>query len=241
MSFPHTHWSLVQRAGAAPDFATRRKALGILLKRYLPAMRAHLLLGHHVPRDDVEDLLQSFVSDQIVEQNLIAHAEQRRGKFRSFLLLALNRHIARQIRHETTASRRPRGHRIESLNERTRAAAESEEPSQHFDRAWAKQLIDEALRQMENECRTCDRRATWIIFMDRIVMPLLEGAEPTPYEQLARELEIDTPRAAANLLITGKRMFARLLRSMVREYAHEHEVEDEIEELMQILVTHPRV
>jgi hypothetical protein len=49
--FPTTHWSLVARAGQDGGDA-RREALDQLLRRYLPALRAHLIFGRRMPPED---------------------------------------------------------------------------------------------------------------------------------------------------------------------------------------------
>ena len=55
-SFPSTQWSLVLCAGHASE-DEKRQALEALLRRYLPALRAHLLIAKAAPADQVDDLL----------------------------------------------------------------------------------------------------------------------------------------------------------------------------------------
>ena len=55
--FPTTHWSLVARAGRDAT-EVKRQALGELLVRYLPALRAHLVYGKRLSPEDADDLLQ---------------------------------------------------------------------------------------------------------------------------------------------------------------------------------------
>src|SRR4051794_11467498 len=88
--FPATHWSLIDRAR---EPASRREALATLLVRYLPALRAHLLAARRVPPDRIEDTLQAFVTDKVIEQNLLAHADREKGKFRSFLVSTFDRYV----------------------------------------------------------------------------------------------------------------------------------------------------
>ena len=54
---PTTHWSLVARAGFT-DNEARRDALGELLTRYLPALRAHLIHSKRLTDDEADDVLQ---------------------------------------------------------------------------------------------------------------------------------------------------------------------------------------
>jgi len=61
-AFPATQWSLVERA-RQPDTHGRQEALAYLLKRYLPALRAHLIREKRLSSDRADDLLQGFVAN----------------------------------------------------------------------------------------------------------------------------------------------------------------------------------
>ena len=80
--FPATQWSLIDRARQS-DAGRRGAALGVLLHRYMPALRAYLVLTRRMPPEQADDLLQSFIADKIIERNLLDRAERERGKFRS--------------------------------------------------------------------------------------------------------------------------------------------------------------
>jgi len=64
--FPDTPWSLLLSLRRADEEA-RRQTLDLLLRQYLPALRAHLL-ARRVPADRVDDLLQGFVADKVIER-----------------------------------------------------------------------------------------------------------------------------------------------------------------------------
>ena len=80
-AFPSTQWSLVDRA-AAGDAKARQRALGDLLQRYLPALRAHLVFKKRIDQERAEDLVQGFVTNKVIEQGLIARADPGKGRFR---------------------------------------------------------------------------------------------------------------------------------------------------------------
>ena len=85
---------------------------------------------------------------------------------------------------------------------------------------------------MHEECRSTGRADIWGIFEGRVLAPTLEGAEPVGYEALSTQFNFSTVEAAANVLVTAKRMFARNLRGVVGEYmGRDGEVEQEIAEL----------
>src|ERR1700677_2779450 len=82
--FPVTRWSLVVRA-ADTDAGIKRIALTELLEKYLPALRSYLRLSKRLDADRADDLLQSFLASKVLDEDLIERADQRRGKFRTFL------------------------------------------------------------------------------------------------------------------------------------------------------------
>ena len=102
--------------------------------------------------------------------------------------------------------------------------------------AWARRVIAESLARMQAECSGSGRADVWGVFECRLLAPMLDGAEPMPYEALVERFALRSPAQASNVLITGKRMFERALRAVVGEYvADEAEVDEEIAELRQIL------
>src|SRR4051794_40728709 len=89
--FPSTHWTLVGHAGKSSG-ELKRQALGTLLTRYMGPLRSHLVQRQRLARDRADDYLQGFLVSQVMERDLIARAEQEKGRFRSFLLIALDRY-----------------------------------------------------------------------------------------------------------------------------------------------------
>jgi hypothetical protein len=83
--FQTTRWSLIARSRDI-DPALRRQALDELLRRYCPALLAHLVRNKQMDVHSAEDLLQGFISDKILERDLLAQAGPGKGRFRSLLL-----------------------------------------------------------------------------------------------------------------------------------------------------------
>ena len=232
--FPATQWSLVDRARQTDEQA-RREAMSDFLLRYLPALRAHLIAERRMTRERADDVLQGFVADKLIEQRLLDHAEEGRGKFRSFLLVTLNHYVISQHRSDSAAKRLPITG-LGELGEMAHQVAGGEDPAQSFNVAWARELIAEALRRMQTECVQSRRGDLWTIFQGRIVRPAFEGGEPVGYEQLVRELGLAAPLEACRLLTTAKRMFSRNLRSVASEYAGDQgDTDEEIEDLRKTL------
>src|SRR6476646_2051830 len=90
--FPTTRWSLIGRAGGDGN------AMDVLLRRYLPALRAYLMLERKVSAPEADELLQEFTAGKILGQHLLAHADRDRGRFRTFLLASLKNFRADRAR-----------------------------------------------------------------------------------------------------------------------------------------------
>lgn len=225
--FPTTQWTGVRHAGLSAA------ALAQLLPRYLRPLRTYLVLQRKFSPDKADDLLQGFLAEKVLERNLVEHADRERGRFRTFLLVALNRYVSNQLRNERSARHPSQG--VSDMIAET-AQDDMPGPAEAFEVAWAKQVLADAAARMMGECRSAGREDVWGVFEGRVLSPTLEGAQPVSYEDLTRQYQLDGVEATRNLLVTGKRMFARSIRGVVREYiGDESLVEQEITELRQLL------
>ena len=228
--FPTTRWSLVDAAARDRD---GEQALTELLHQYLPALQVHLRRRHRLSDGDAEDLLQSFVLDKVMRQQVLERARQGRGRFRTFLLTVLDNYVRNHLRR--------RGQQLASLSE---AAAPVEDGQQAgagaFEAAWGREVVRQALESMRTDWAAAGRQREWRLFERRLVQPALEQAPVPGYDELVEELGFETPSQAYNALITAKRAFQRYLREVIATYAGDAaEVEAELAELWQA-VSRPR-
>jgi hypothetical protein len=233
--FPSTHWSMIGRACDGRE-ATRREALNQLLTRYWPALKAHLVVKKHIDSNEADDLVQGFIENKILERDLMAVADATRGRFRSLLATALDNYVASQMRMRGAAKRE--AERAVSLDQEAyeQMAVAAGPLHDVFDVAWAREVLAEILRQMQAECQGSGRMDVWGVFEGRVLTPILEGAEPLAYEQLLARFGFASPTEASSALVTAKRMFGRIMRRIVSEYAtDEADVDAEIQELQEIL------
>lgn len=241
--FPSTHWSIIECA-RDETVGGARPALSDLIARYLPALRAHLVIRRSIEPDQVDDILQNFISGKVLEADLIARADRSRGKFRTLLLTALDRFVISQQRHDQAAKRG--GGKTESLEalaepEAARDARGSVDAADAFDVAWARQILRQALLRMRQQCEVDGRLDVWGVFECRVLRPALEGCEPAEYEHVVRRFSVRSPTQLWNAVRTGKLLFARVLRSVVAEYAEsEDEIEAELADLRAICARLPK-
>lgn len=233
--FPTTQWTLVGQAGLEFN-AARRDALNELLRRYWSALRTHLIVRKRIESNLADDLVQGFIEKKILERDLVSVAERGRGRFRNLLLTALDNYVANEMQKRNAQKRAADRASSLDVDERSQLATGGQSPDQAFDQAWARQLLNDSITRMEQECRSDDRDDVWKVFQARVLAPILEGAEPTDYATLVEQCGFKSPAQASNVLVTGKRMFARVLRGVIAEYASsEEEIEMEIQELESVL------
>jgi RNA polymerase sigma-70 factor (ECF subfamily) len=216
--FPPTHWSLVHRAAhSAPE--ARKKALASLLARYLPALKSYLRTARKLKPADADDLLQSFIADKVLARDLLKHADASRGRFRTFLLTSLNNYAASRHR-KAVAKPTPTPLHLPAPDPTPARAAEA---------AWARTLLQNVLDAMRHECRRTRRPDVWAVFQTRILAPIYDNTPPPSYADLAKTLHLASPTQAANLLVTAKRLYARLLRTAIAEYERDDAaIDDEL-------------
>src|SRR5881398_862675 len=91
--FTTTHWSIVTAAGGI-DSEQARAALEKLCQTYwYPLYTFVRRLGNSPP--EAEDIVQGFFT-VCLEKNYLSAADRNKGRFRSFLLIALKRFLANE-------------------------------------------------------------------------------------------------------------------------------------------------
>jgi RNA polymerase sigma factor (sigma-70 family) len=185
-AFVTTHWSVVITAGQ-DDTTGARAALEKLCQTYWYPLYAYVRRHGHSP-EDAKDLTQAFFL-RLIEQQSLANANRDLGRFRSFLLGAMNHFLITEWKKART-QRRGGGRQLLSLDW---AAAEQRfdlEPADHatpdksFDKQWATALLDEVLRQLANENQREGKEALFQALKQTLAGP----RESQPYTTLAGQL-----------------------------------------------------
>jgi len=217
----------------------RRDALDTLLSRYWLPLRAHLERKFQIDTSHAEDLLQSFCLEKILQKKLLGLADPDRGRFRTFLLNALDHHVLNQYRADRALKRRP-SEPLVSLDEvgDVSSPEENTQPDTQFDLDWARQVIQVTLDRMRTTCEVSGARQVWGVFEGRLLRNLYGHTPPLSYDELVEAHGFTSAEQAMNTLNTAKRMFNRTLRSIVTEYlnAPPHTVEEEIRQLKDVLL-----
>ncbi len=151
--FQTTHWSVVL---SAKDDSPSRAAssLEALCRAYWPPLYAFIRREGYAEAD-AQDLTQAFFT-HLLERDFLGQLQDRRGKFRSFLLTFLKHFLADQ-RDRAAALKRGGGRVFVSLeefageHEHELAVATTLTPEEAFERRWAQTVMDRALDQLRRE------------------------------------------------------------------------------------------
>ncbi len=234
-NLPPTRWSVVARA-ANRERDAGLADLGRIVAAYRPVLVRHLVVRMRLPTDRAEDLVQAFLAEKLVGQNVVRHAVPEKGRFRSFLLKVFSNFVIGRLRSQQALKRLPESESAVTLDDLPELPSGDASLAESFETLWARQVVNRTVERMRDECRSKGRPTLWAVFESRVLAPLLDQGEPLPYEELVARFGLRSPSEASNLLITAKRMFARALHEVVREtVATDRDVEPEIRELKRIL------
>lgn len=234
-TFLTTHWSLIEDA-KDPD--KDRALIGLLLARYWKPVYCYLRRKGY-DNEQAKDLTQGFFHAVVLGRGLIARADQSKGRFRTFLLHALNQYLIDEKRKEGTRGRIPPEKLVplEGLDPTALLPdAGRLEPEQCFDYAWKAELLERALSELKQWYLDRGMDAHWRLFQERVLGPSLEGREAPSLAELCARHGIDGEAKASNMLGTVKRQFQGILTREVRQTVLSGEAaEDELGELFRFL------
>lgn len=231
--FLPTHWSWIDAA------KTNNAIIGNLIRTYWrPVYR--FLRRHGYGNEAAKDLTQGFFCDIVLEGGLVADAKRELGKFRTFLLTALQRYVASEMRRLMSKKARPKGG-IASLDvdalENQPMPEAAETPEQAYQYQWAADLLGQVIAEVRKEYCGTGRTAHWEMFSRKILLPILEGTDSPKVAELCEELRTgQNEKQAGHLIMTVKRRFRTVLRRTVRKHVgSDAEVEEEVKEIFRIL------
>ncbi|HZN57690.1 MAG TPA: RNA polymerase sigma factor [Planctomycetota bacterium] len=231
--FAATDWSLVLAAGKT-NVESARPAMGRLLETYWYPLYAFVRRKGRGP-EDACDLTQEFLA-RLLERNFLSSADPSKGKFRTFLLTALERFLVDELRREHR-EKRGGNRRILSLSMEDaegRYQLEPQDtltPQRIYERRWAITLLERSLGRLEAECGVAGRSDIF-----KALKPVLAGGQTTvSYEEIAGQLGMKEG-AVKTAVHRLRRRFAALLRTEIAETVTDpSEVEEEVQELFRSL------
>jgi len=231
--FPATRWSVVLSAGdpASPHAAT---ALTALCRAYWYPLYVFVRKRGHSP-PDAEDLTQQFFA-RLLEHNWVAQADRHKGRFRSFLLMALKRFLAKEWDKVNTLKR---GGQVRFIplpldtaeTRYSREPADTRTPEQVFEKQWALTLLESVLDRLRADYA---QQGKGTLF--QTLEPCLIGSRETqPYATLAAQLGMTEGTVKMAVCRLRERYRTCLKAEIAHTVASLAEVDEELRHLFRVL------
>jgi len=230
--FATTHWSVVLSAGHS-ETTRGRNALAALCETYWYPLYAYVRRQGHSPHD-AEDLTQGFFA-RLLETESLGGVLPEKGKFRTFLLVALKRFLTNEWHHANSQKRGGGSFRVplQGHTAETRYVAEPSEQltaEKLYERRWALTLLDRVLSRLRDEFNAVGKKEQF----EKLKPYLMAERESIPYAEAVVVLGMNegSIKVAVYRL---RRRFRQLFREEVAHtVARPEEIDEEIRHLLAV-------
>jgi RNA polymerase sigma-70 factor (ECF subfamily) len=231
--FPLTQWTVVLAAGATPS-PESAAALERLCSSYWYPLYAFARRSGHSP-PEAEDLTQEFFK-RLIEHHWIARVDRHKGRFRSFLLMAMKRFLANEWEKVRTIKRGGQVRlvplQLDAAETRfSREPADTRTPEQVYEKQWALTLLESVLNRLRADYARDGKGALF-----HALEPCLIGTRETqPYAALAVELGLTEGAARVAVCRLRERYRACLKTEISHTVASPAEVDEELRHLLRVM------
>ncbi len=228
-AFQPTLWTVVLRA-KDPSAPGRREALELLFRAYWKPLYFFVRRTHD--RETAQDLTQGFFA-AFLEKDYLRYVDRSRGKFRTFLVVALRHYLADQ--HDREGAQKRGGGRPDLPLDFTgaetdlhREPASTETPERLFQKQWALEVIKRALQKLRGEFQASDRLTEF----EALSLYLSAGGrKAATHADLARRLGI-SEADVNNRVHRLRKRYREIILGEVRSYSEtEEEARGELRDL----------
>lgn len=232
-AFLTTHWSLV--GDIQSDSDKNRVLIGLLLDRYWKPVYCYLRRNGY-DNEQAKDLTQGFFHEIVLNKNLVGRADKEKGRFRTFLLHALDQYLINERRNQTAQKRSPKGKLVSFDVTNPPALPEAvskSDPEDSYNYAWTVSMLDQVLSEVEASCKEDGLEVHWGIFLDRVVQPIFEDTSAPSFADICEKYDIDDEKRAANMETTVKRRLQKSLKQHLRNTAtSDEQMHEEFSEII---------
>jgi len=228
-AFLTTHWSVVLSA-RDQDSPKSSEALEALCRTYWFPLYAFVRRQGRRPHD-AQDLTQGFFA-RLLEKGYLNSAAQEKGRFRTFLLVALKRFLANEWDRQQAQKRGGTSLIVpidpELAESRFVAGSAHElQPDLLFDRQWALTLLERTMTRLREEYVSTGRAKLFELLRSCVA----KDESALPYAEIA--IRLNLTEAAVKMAVQRLRArYREILRAEIAEtVASEDEVEEEIRHL----------
>lgn len=189
--------------------------------------------------ETAKDLTQGFFCEIVLGKDLLLHAEEHKGRFRTFLLKALQNYSINVNRDENALKRSPSGQLLSLDADEAGNLLEAQSslcPDEMFNYTWALNLIEEVIEELKSECYETNKELHWQVFERKVLCPILDGLDTPSNKLLCEQNGIEDEAKVSNMILTVKRRFQKILyRHLGAIVESEEQIEQEYAHLLEIL------
>jgi RNA polymerase sigma-70 factor (ECF subfamily) len=232
--FPTTHWSVVMRAGTATTEVSMA-ALDRLCHQYWQPLY-YFVRRRGYTEQDAQDLTQGFFA-RLLDKGLIEAAERERGRFRTFLLTALQNYLTNEW-DRMNRQKRGGGQEFLSLELAENAEAgyqhlppDTATPDQLYDRRWAQAVLEAVLRRLHEEFDARDGRGRFDVLKEF----LFSDRGQTSYADAAARIALSESATKSAIYRLRQRYGELFAEEIAQTVATPDDVDDEIRHLLTVL------
>ncbi len=231
--FATTHWSVVLAAGH-DSVSGAQEALEQLCRAYWYPLYCYVR-RQVTCTAEAEDLTQSFFA-HLLERNTLAKVSREKGRFRSFLLVALKYFVADEW-DKVRAQKRGGGCAVVSLDEPgmeeryQREGGHELTADQLYERRWAMAALDRASVRLQEEYA-----ATGKVALGEALRDLQEdAAEAGPYAEVAARFGMPVNTLKSHVRRYRQRFRELLCEEVAQTVASPGDVADELRRLIAVV------
>ena len=231
--FVTTRWSVVLAAGDGLS-TTAEEALAQLCRSYWYPLYAFVRRKGHTP-EDAQDLTQAFFA-RLLEKNYVAQADRTRGRFRTFLLAALEHFLADEW-DKSKRLKRGGGQQILSFDALSAEERYQLEPSdladpiKLYERRWVTTLLDRVLVHLEEEFHQAGKAELFAALRGSLLL----NDDRVSYAKIGAGLAL-SEAAVTKAVQRLRRRYRELFREEIAQtVTSPGEVDDELKHLFAVL------
>jgi DNA-directed RNA polymerase specialized sigma24 family protein len=230
--FETTCWTDIQLISSKIN--APQKIISNLTERYWKPVYCYLR-QKGCDNELAKDLTQGFFQKIVLDSNFIQQADQLKGRFRKYLLTALNHYVSDWFRKESTKKRSPRSELLDPINDNLEDKIVSPGevgPEQVFNYSWASNVLDRVLKKVRKDCHASGKKLHWKVFYARVLLPIFNETKIISVKEIKEKYNIENEQTISNMIVTVKRMFKTALEQQLRlSVQSDSEIDDEINEL----------
>lgn len=232
--FAPTQWTAIGQISSGQ--ANSKDLVADLLTKYWKPVYCYLRYKGY-DNEKAKDLTQGFFQKVVLGRELIRQADKAKGRFRTFLLFALERYLKSVHRKKTAKKRMPK-HKMVPLEQvdpnELPQPVDGLDAGDCFNYTWVSALLDKMLTEVEDQCRGGDFAIHWEIFSARVIQPIMERSKPPSMSQICDKYGIESTTKASNMIAAVKRRFRAALKQHLREsVSSDADINEELRELME--------